>query len=470
MQGRFMYNEYLFCCLSEEEINELQKAMSEERYKVIYELQHNLAPEKKGIRCKKCGAFYPYRQLKYNEKIYDSDEYKKLPGVTYKYKKAAIFLRGNHYYARNKNNLLRFEIQDNKEILKSEIKIMGETLYYAISDDERYIATASTKGSLAIQLLATGEVIARKRNTKTSGEFLFGQNTDHLIYFCDGFLYQWNFIKNECVQLLDCSAIFACDEDAFESKNSNVLSETETTSLEPENSSSETAPASLESENSLSETAPTSLESESISLEIEAASSKTKKHSLKKETQNIPEICDNIKNDKIIVCKSLIYNINTEKYVLELWMDGRTIVAESNLQTIEKKLEFAGGSANSNILYEHNSKIYSIPCKDDGMICNEQFAEVERFDYPCLLKYINPAGWAPISYFENSNPDHIYVSPDGKWLLLDYFVSIVLLRRKDDKVVAFLADDKGKTFGSMGFVDADTIWYSWGDTTYIQKM
>ena len=62
------------------------------------------------------------------------------------------------------------------------------------------------------------------------------------------------------------------------------------------------------------------------------------------------------------------------------------------------------------------------------------------------------------------------LSPDGKWLLLNYLGTVILMRHEDLSIRHCIYSTKGKNVVQMGFVDCSTFWYSQGDTTYIQEI
>lgn len=383
-----MDDEFLFCCLSTDEKIQLERELNEENYRYVYELQKNFTVEKNGIRCRKCGKWYPYRKLNFHNKILEAEQYKKFPGITNKYQKAALYFKKTHYYARNKNLLQKYSIQNGISVKEYEFNIMGETLYYAFSTDEQFVATATLKGTIAVQDLVHGDTIAKKRMKNTIHAFVFAPDGRTLVYFADGFLWEWDFKTNKTQNLVDCRNMFGDIED--------------------------------------------------------------KQH---------------------IVCKSLCLDSKKESYIMELCMNEKTILAKSSLDNIEILSERVPyGSVTSHVIHNYENGCYTIPCDGYGLLCDEKLKETERIDIPTIRKCLAPTGWAPISCFEITIPNRIFVSSDKKWALLDYFTDVILMRLSDQKIMFYLFDNNGSPAVQMGFIDEETFWYSWRATTYVHRI
>lgn len=70
------------------------------------------------------------------------------------------------------------------------------------------------------------------------------------------------------------------------------------------------------------------------------------------------------------------------------------------------------------------------------------------------LLYSNGGAYFPITIHENDYPHRIFLSPDGKWILLDYFMSVILMKRENYEIKYCLFSYKGRTAQDMGGVDS----------------
>ena len=103
-------------------------------------------------------------------------------------------------------------------------------------------------------------------------------------------------------------------------------------------------------------------------------------------------------------------------------------------------------------------------------ILSSDFCVVERFLSPHIIKIHDGGGMFPVTRHVSEHPNRTFLSPDGKWLLLDYFNSIILMRHENKEIHFCLYSHTGKVAQHMGFLDCNHFWYTWGDTTYIQKI
>lgn len=379
--------DFLFCCLEEEEKKKVKNAIENSDFRTVYELQSWLVPKPKFFQCTRCGRKYPRIRIDYKGQMHMPEEYKNFPGTTKKYRKRADVFWGDHYYAQNKKELWKINMNE-KDVwtLENEISIMGETMYLAISKDETYVATESQKGTLQIQNLLTGAVMAQKRKCKTTGSFLFLEEEEALLYFYENRLWRWKFLQDSTEALVDFSKLY-------------------------------------------------------------------------------PE-----KEEGNIVCQTMLYHSNHKKYIFRLWNDGSTVLAESDLTEVKKIKEITGSSGSSKLLYHSENNMYTIAMEDKAIFLDEDFREIESIICPEIVTYSNGGGYFPMECHRNNTPERIYISPQGKWLLLDYFSNIILLRRSDCRIMYFLYHYNGRTSTNMGFVDEDTIWYNWGDSTYVHRI
>lgn len=86
----------LFCCLSQEQQEEVKIDIENKKFKTVYHYQENFVKEKSGYRCSICGEFYPYLSIKYEDELIAPEDISKLKGKLKKYKKASTTFYNNH--------------------------------------------------------------------------------------------------------------------------------------------------------------------------------------------------------------------------------------------------------------------------------------------------------------------------------------------------------------------------------------
>lgn len=106
---------------------------------------------------------------------------------------------------------------------------------------------------------------------------------------------------------------------------------------------------------------------------------------------------------------------------------------------------------------------------NDVLLYDVDFLAAERFSPPQIIE-LRSGGTFPITRHKSCPyPHRTLISPNKKWLLLDYLTAIVLMECKGRKV-RFCLTSQGGQLGRMGFLDSRHFWYTKGDTTYIQPI
>lgn len=171
-----------------------------------------------------------------------------------------------------------------------------------------------------------------------------------------------------------------------------------------------------------------------------------------------------------IVCTNVFYNRWEEAYFFVL--DAREaiyVVSVKNMQ-IERVVQLPGAPAASELVFEEKLNQYTFPTKEHVIVYDSDFRELEKIVPPCVVKRHDGGGVFPVSRHLIRNPDRVYLSPDGKWLLLDYLGTVILMRHEDLKIQFCIYSYTGKNVIQMGFVDNNCFWYTRGDTTFIQEI
>lgn len=382
--------DFVFCCLSQDQKEMIETAMENHDFKPVYYAQQNLVREKHGYRCSICGRFYPYIELDYQGTRVDPRKYAKAAGTFLKGKKAAVAFGEQYYYAQNKKTLLKFEANSDgifKET--SMIPIMGEVYHTIVSGDEKYIATETFGGTIAVMDVSVKQYIAKKRQTKINGQFIFTQDHE-ILYFHKDSIKLWDFCKD----------------------------------------------------------------AEEVLWSVPA---KWKE-------------CEEPQKQIHIACANIIYNRKEKTYLFVCDAREKTyVVALKNMQ-LQQVVELPGKPANTKLVFEENLNQYTLPTNDNVIVYGADFRVVERIVAPHIVKNHDGGGMFPVTRHVTKNPNRVFLTPDGKWLLLDYFTSVILMRHEGLDIEYCLYSYTGKVAQHMGFVDNNHFWYTWGDTTYIQKI
>lgn len=382
--------DFVFCCLSQEQQEMLYTAAENHNPRAVYDAQQSLVREKHGYRCSICGKFYPYIELDYRNTRVDPRKHIKVKGTLRKGKKTAVVFNEQYYYAQNKKTLLKFEA-DSDGIFKENnmIPIMGEVYHTIVSSDEKYIATETFGGTIAVIDLNSKQYIARKRQTKINGNFIFTKN-DKILYFYKGSIRLWDFCKDE-------------EESVW---------------------------------------------------------------SVPAEWKN----CEDPQRQIHIVCSNIIYNRNEQTYLFAYDAREKTYVVVLKDLQLKQVVELPGKPANCKLVFEDNPNQYTLPTNGNVIIYDSDFRIVETIASPYIVEYHDGGGVFPVTRHVTQNPNRVFLSPDGKWLLLDYFTMVVLMRHENLGIEYCLYSYTGKVAQHMGFVDNNHFWYTWGDTTYIQEI
>ena len=382
--------DFVFCCLSQEQQEMVYIAAENHNPRAVYDAQRNLLREKHGYRCSICGKIYPYIELDYRETRIDPRKYAKAAGTLRKGKKAAVVFAGQWYYAQNKKTMLKFEADSSGVFQETDmIPIMGEVYHTIVSGDEKYIATETFGGTIAVLDVNTKQYIAKKRQRQINGKFIFTQD-NRLLFFCKDDITLWDYYED----------------------------------------------------------------TEQVVWSVPA------------EWKN----CEDPQKQIHIVCANIIYNREEQTYLFVCDAREKTYVVVLKDLQLKQVVELPGKPANSKLVFEVNLNQYILPTNDKVIIYDSDFHIVETIVPPHIAKNHDGGGIFPVTRHVTKNPNRVFISPDGNWLLLDYFTSVVLMRHEDFNVEYCLYSYTGKVAQHMGFVDNNHFWYTWGDTTYIQEI
>lgn len=147
-----------------------------------------------------------------------------------------------------------------------------------------------------------------------------------------------------------------------------------------------------------------------------------------------------------------------------------TITVQGNTVVDLRRIE--GKDCLGHLVYSEELQRYSLFIDHVVRIYDDQFALLEEFDFPYFISYSDGGGLFPITRFAKSSavPAHVYLSPDDRWMLLDYFSYAVLMDHRTKEVRYCLYNYKSSPYPEMGFLDSNHFWYTNGDSTYIQDI
>lgn len=379
-------DDYLFCCLTAQQKDILDRSGDRLDAKTIYQFQKNLVMGKKTVKCDICGRTYPRLQVAYNDEFFEPKNVSGLKQKTIKCKLAAEAFLEDHYYALYKKSVVRVDLdKDYNETITEEIPVFGGVYHATVSDDEKYMATISLNGTLSVIDLENKKVIAKllkNRKAVETYEFIFDDN-NKLLIFSDNTIFSWDYIKN-------------------------------------------------------------------IKATIWSAS------------ENERYICRNVIRGK----KAVMFYCLTANEGKSFENRGTVIIASDN--NVVSIVSIDGKDNLGKLVYSETLQKYSLCINDEIRIYNETFQEIEKYPYPYFVKYSDGGGCFPITKFgkSSSNPGKVVMSPDGKWILLDYFNEAVLLNQNTKEPVHYLYSYTGSPYNRMGFTNENRLWYTHGNSTY----
>ena len=171
-----------------------------------------------------------------------------------------------------------------------------------------------------------------------------------------------------------------------------------------------------------------------------------------------------------IVCMNHFYNSREKAYFFVLAGIDATYAVSVKDMEVERIIQLPMVPVYHDLVFEETLNRYTLPTTDHVIVYDSDFQVMETFVPPCIVNHHDGGGVFPVSRHSTRCPNYVHLSPDGKWLLLYYSGSVVLMRHEDLSVKFCLCSDTGKRVTQTGFVDCNHFWYTRGDTTYIQEI
>lgn len=184
----------------------------------------------------------------------------------------------------------------------------------------------------------------------------------------------------------------------------------------------------------------------------------------------VPEEWKTGTNPVHVVCDTVIYR-ETDRaclFRLQAWRRSWLVVVRD--RRLEKVVPLPEVHWRGGLVYVPELDVYTLT--DDGSVAildgNGQILESRAC--PQLLTYSDGGGIFPITAHTHERPDQVFLSPDGRWMLLDYFSEVILVERETGRIRFCLYSYTGRVSQYMGFADNSHFWYTWGDSTYLQQI
>lgn len=171
-----------------------------------------------------------------------------------------------------------------------------------------------------------------------------------------------------------------------------------------------------------------------------------------------------------VVCRNVTYNASEQACIFTFGAGSRIYAVFFQNSEVRKTVPLPCAPVHCELIYSEGANQYTLCEKGCVKVYDPDFSLVEKLPAPVFRIIHDGGGVFPITRHETSQPGRTFLSPDGKWLLLDYFNYLILMGREDRKIRFCLYSYAGKVTRQMGFVDCEHIWYTWGDTTYIQQI
>ena len=174
--------------------------------------------------------------------------------------------------------------------------------------------------------------------------------------------------------------------------------------------------------------------------------------------------------DSPCVCNNIIYNCANDTYLFQFAVKIKTYAVFIKDKKTIKTVRLPKIPSLCKLVYNKELKLYTYSSEDQIYICDENFETIEAFSYPTLTSISSGGGWFPITRHNAFYPHRTFISPDGRWILLDCFNYIFLMDHKDYTLKHCIYSYNGNAATRMGFLDSDRFWYTWGNSTYIQEI
>ncbi|MBR6668364.1 MAG: hypothetical protein IKL25_08405 [Clostridia bacterium] len=171
-----------------------------------------------------------------------------------------------------------------------------------------------------------------------------------------------------------------------------------------------------------------------------------------------------------VVCSSVVYNGKDNSHWFQCKAGQADYAVVIKDQTVEKVVRLPNVPTLHDLVYTQEQDLYTLTTEDSILLLDGNGQIRETCVCPQIQSTSDGGGMFCIVQFPPKGPHRAFLSPDGAWMLLDFFTSIMLMRREDGVICHCIYSHTGRSTSQMGFVDNQHFWYVWGDTTYIQEI
>lgn len=170
------------------------------------------------------------------------------------------------------------------------------------------------------------------------------------------------------------------------------------------------------------------------------------------------------------VCSDIIYHPRADTYQFVCTTRKKTYIVSIRDGRFSQVVQLPRTPAFGHLVLAEEADQYTFSDGKDVIIYDSQFRVIERFAPPQIIE-LRGGKTLPVSHHTSfPYPHRTLISPNGKWLLLNYFSALVLMKREGLEVRYCLSSHNGGHLGHVRFLDSDHFWYTKGDTTYIQPI
>lgn len=170
-----------------------------------------------------------------------------------------------------------------------------------------------------------------------------------------------------------------------------------------------------------------------------------------------------------VVCGGIV-DAGEGRVVFQVGIGNRRFAVELQDLMPGRVFPLVNNWALPHLVYVPALERFTFPTGDGVVVYDRDFRVLETFAYPELTKRLDGGGVFPIDEFVGGPPNRVFLSPDGEWVLFDFFNYILLLERKSGELRYCVYSYNGGSSTGMGFLDNRHICYNWGDSTYIMEI
>jgi len=171
-----------------------------------------------------------------------------------------------------------------------------------------------------------------------------------------------------------------------------------------------------------------------------------------------------------VVCSNVIYNSKDRSYWFQCKAGQADYAVVIKDQAVEKVVRLPNVPTLHRLVYSQEQDLYTLTTEDSILCLDGNGQIIETCACPQIQSTSDGGSMFCIVQSPPKGPHRAFLSPDGAWMLLDFFTSVMLMKREDGSIHHCIYSHTWRTASQMGFVDSQHFWYTWGDTTYIQEI